>query len=46
MGMFHLWEFWTTAGWNPNKLSVDGECRISTTGMRMEEEGVGCEERY
>jgi len=26
MGMFHLWEFWTTAGWNPAKLSVDGEC--------------------
>jgi len=25
MGMFHLWEFWTTAGWNPQKLSVDGE---------------------
>ena len=25
MGMFHLWEFWTTAGWNPAKLSVDGE---------------------
>lgn len=25
MGVFHLWEFWTTAGWNPQKLSVDGE---------------------
>jgi protein-S-isoprenylcysteine O-methyltransferase len=25
MGMFHLLEFWTTAGWNPQKLSVDGE---------------------
>ena len=28
MGMFHLWEFWTTAGWNPQKLSVDGESRF------------------
>lgn len=28
MGMFHLWEFWTTAGWNPNKLSVDGELAL------------------
>lgn len=28
MGMFHLWEFWTTAGWNPQKLSVDGELSI------------------
>ena len=25
MGAYHLWEFWTTAGWNPQKLSVDGE---------------------
>lgn len=25
MGTFHLMEFFTTAGWNPNKLSVDGE---------------------
>lgn len=24
MGLFHLLEFWTTAGWNYNKLSVDG----------------------
>jgi protein-S-isoprenylcysteine O-methyltransferase len=24
MGLFHLLEFWTTAGWNPQKLSVDG----------------------
>ncbi|RSH94600.1 hypothetical protein EHS25_004404 [Saitozyma podzolica] len=23
MGVFHLLEFWTTAGWNPQKLSVD-----------------------
>lgn len=23
MGLFHLAEFWTTAGWNPQKLSVD-----------------------
>jgi protein-S-isoprenylcysteine O-methyltransferase len=23
VGMFHLLEFWTTAGWNPAKLSVD-----------------------
>ena len=23
-GFFHLCEFWTTAGWNPLKLSVDG----------------------
>jgi protein-S-isoprenylcysteine O-methyltransferase len=27
MGTFHLLEFWTTAGWNPQKLSVDGELR-------------------
>lgn len=25
MGLFHLAEFWTTAGWNPQKLSVDGK---------------------
>jgi protein-S-isoprenylcysteine O-methyltransferase len=25
MGLFHLCEFWTTAGWNPQKLTVDGE---------------------
>lgn len=25
LGMFHLLEFWTTAGWNTQKLSVDGE---------------------
>jgi hypothetical protein len=25
MGLFHLCEFWTTAGWNAQKLSVDGE---------------------
>lgn len=25
MGLFHLLEFWTTAGWNYDKLSVDGE---------------------
>ena len=24
MGLFHLCEFWTTAGWNPQKLTVDG----------------------
>ena len=29
MGMFHLWEFWTTAGWNPQKLSVDGKLDLS-----------------
>lgn len=26
MAVFHLSEFWTTAGWNPKKLSIDGEC--------------------
>jgi hypothetical protein len=25
MGIFHLMEFFTTAGWNKGKLSVDGE---------------------
>lgn len=25
MGLFHLCEFWTTAGWNPQKLTVDGQ---------------------
>lgn len=25
MAVFHLLEYWTTAGWNPEKLSVDGE---------------------
>lgn len=25
MGLFHLLEFWTTAGWNYHKLSVDCE---------------------
>lgn len=25
LGLFHLCEFWTTAGWNVQKLSVDGE---------------------
>lgn len=25
MGAYHLWEFWTTAGWNTQKLSVDCE---------------------
>ena len=36
MGMFHLWEFWTTAGWNPNKLSIDGEltCRSALVVRR------------
>lgn len=24
MGLFHLLEFWTTAGWNYHKLSIDG----------------------
>ena len=24
MGLFHLCEFWTTAGWNPQKLTVEG----------------------
>lgn len=28
MGLFHLSEFWTTAGWNPQKLSVDGESTL------------------
>jgi hypothetical protein len=25
MALFHLSEFWTTAGWNKDRLSVDGE---------------------
>jgi protein-S-isoprenylcysteine O-methyltransferase len=25
MALFHLCEFWTTAGWNAQKLTVDGE---------------------
>jgi hypothetical protein len=28
MGIFHLMEFFTTAGWNKGKLSVDGECQV------------------
>jgi len=34
MGLFHLCEFWTTAGWNPQKLTVDGESssQPSTSG--------------
>jgi len=28
-GLFHLCEFWTTAGWNPQKLSVDGKSRFA-----------------
>jgi protein-S-isoprenylcysteine O-methyltransferase len=28
MGLFHLCEFWTTAGWNPHKLTVDGACSL------------------
>jgi len=31
MGIFHLLEFWTTAGWNPQKLSVDGELSCHRT---------------
>lgn len=30
MGLFHLCEFWTTAGWNVQKLSVDGMSSRST----------------
>lgn len=30
MGIFHLLEFWTTAGWNPEKLSVDGTSLTSS----------------
>jgi hypothetical protein len=26
---FHLGEFWVTAGWNPDKLSVDGESCVA-----------------
>lgn len=33
MGMFHLWEFWTTAGWNPAKLSVDGGFALLDMGQ-------------
>lgn len=29
MGLFHLCEFWTTAGWNPQKLTVDGQYPFS-----------------
>jgi protein-S-isoprenylcysteine O-methyltransferase len=34
MGLFHLCEFWTTAGWNPQKLTVDGKSSstLRTTG--------------
>jgi protein-S-isoprenylcysteine O-methyltransferase len=32
MGLFHLCEFWTTAGWNPQKLTVDGEFVILPSG--------------
>lgn len=28
--IFHLCEFWTTAGWNVRKLSVDGECSVKS----------------
>lgn len=35
MGVFHLWEFWSTAGWNPNKLSVDGEITLNSNRCEM-----------
>lgn len=28
MALFHLSEFWTTAGWNKDRLSVDGESLV------------------
>lgn len=34
MGLFHLCEFWTTAGWNPQKLSVDGELIVERVSQR------------
>jgi hypothetical protein len=33
MGLFHLLEFWTTAGWNYHKLSVDGELCFGVSAM-------------
>ena len=35
MGLFHLCEFWTTAGWNAQKLSVDGERSCSSTQAEL-----------
>lgn len=35
MGLFHLCEFWTTAGWNPQKLTVDGMFSIFLQSENM-----------
>ena len=43
MGAFHLWEFWTTAGWNPQKLSVDGDSSRLNSGSGADSNSIPAE---